>query len=116
MNATILLQFAVAILWCVGLFAAISGYGSLLLRLFGVRRPAFVLAAISGFSVVILLGGILNLLHAITVPVLVVAILIGILALLALRFRGKLPPSEEVSLPSTTSVSVKLLLLFFAIV
>ena len=39
MTATILLQFAIAILWCVGLFAAIAGYGVLLLRLFGVRRP-----------------------------------------------------------------------------
>lgn len=121
MNATILLQFAVAILWCVGLFAAIAGYGTLLLRLFGMRRPSFALAAVAGFSVVILLGGVLNLLHAITVPVLVGFSLIGVLALLLLRRIDKQSVTREASAPSSVKLStadtkVKLLLLFFALV
>jgi hypothetical protein len=116
MNATILLQFAVAILWCVGLFAAIAGYGTLLLRLFRVRRPAFALAAVSGFSVTILLGGVLNLLHAITVPVLFGFSMIGVLALLLLRRADKQPPRREVQAPSSPNAKLKLLLLFFAIV
>lgn len=116
MNATILLQFAVAILWCVGLFAAISGYGALLLRLFGVRRPALALVAVSGFSVAILLGGIFNLLHAITVPVLAGFSVVGVLALLLLRFIDKEQPGHETPAPPPANLNVKLLLLFFAAV
>lgn len=120
MNATILLQFVVAILWCTGLFAAIAGYGTLLLRLFGVRRPAFALAAVAGFSVVILLGGVLNLLHAIAVPVLVGFSLIGVLVLLLLRRIDKQPVTREASAPSSmrfaaVDTKVKLLLLLFAL-
>lgn len=116
MNATILLQFAVAILWCVGLFAAISGYGALLLRLAGVRRPALALAAVSGFGTVILIGGIFNLLHAITVPVLTGFSVLGVLALLFLRFIDKEPPARETLAPSPVNLKVKLLLVFFALV
>src|SRR5665213_2610847 len=116
MNATILLQFAVAILWCVGLFAAISGYGALLLRLFDVRRPAFALAAVSGFSAAILIGGIFNLLHAITVPLLITFSIIGVLALLVLRFIDREPAVLQTSAPPSANLNVKLLLLFFAVV
>ncbi|MEO6815252.1 MAG: hypothetical protein ABI177_01005 [Edaphobacter sp.] len=116
MHVIILLQFSVAILWCAGLFAAISGYGALLLRLFGVRRPAFALAAVSGFSVAILIGGIFNLLHAITVPVLVAFSIIGVLAPLLLRFIDKEPTALETSVPPSTNLNVKLLLLFFAMI
>ncbi|MDW5267826.1 MULTISPECIES: hypothetical protein [Acidobacteriaceae] len=116
MNATILLQFAVAILWCAGLFAAISGYGALLLRLFGVGRPAFALAAVSGFSATILIGGVLNLLHAITVPVLFGFSIIGVFALLLLRLIDKQPAELETPAPSSGNIQVKLLLLFFALV
>ncbi len=117
MNATLLLQFAVAILWCVGLFAAIAGYGALLLRLFRVRRPAFAVAAITGFSVTILLGGVLNLLHAITVPVLFGFSMIGVLALLLLRLADKQPgkPISNHEAPTRTDPKLKLLLLFFVI-
>jgi hypothetical protein len=116
MTVTILLNFAIAILWCVGLFVAICGYGGALLRLFGVRPRAFALAAISGFSVAILLGGVLNLFHAITVPVLLALIAIGLLAFLVLHFRGKSPVDERASARSHASLGVKLLLLFFAII
>jgi hypothetical protein len=120
MNATLLLQFAVAILWCVGLFAAIAGYGALLLHLFRVRRPALALAAVTGFGVTILLGGVLNLLHAITVPVLFGFSMIGVVALLLLRLADKQPdrqpPHREVHAPSSPNAKLKLLLLFFAIV
>jgi hypothetical protein len=116
MNVTILLQFAVAILWCVGLFAAISGYGGLLLRLFGMRRPAFALAAITGFSTAILLGGVLNLLHAITVPVLFGFSVVGVFALLILRVTDKPAANLEARAPSSVDIKVKLLLLFFAVV
>jgi hypothetical protein len=118
MNATLLLQFAVAILWCVGLFAAIAGYGALLLRLFHVRRPAFALAAVSGFSVAILLGGVLNLLHAITVPVLLGFSMVGIFALLLLRRMDKQSskPTTNHEAPAPANAKVRLVLLFFVIV
>lgn len=122
MNATLLIQFVVAILWCVGLFAAIAGYGALLLRLFAVRRPAFALAAVTGFSVAILLGGFLNLLHAITVPVLFGFSLIGVLALLLLRLVDKQPDKQAGTsktnheAPTRTNAKVRLVLLFFVIV
>jgi hypothetical protein len=116
MNATILLQFAIAILWCAALFVAISGYGALLLRLFGVRRPAFALAAVSGFSVTILVGGVLNLLHAITVPVLFGFSVIGVLVFLLLRRIDKQPVLLDVAAASSTNIKVKMVLLFFALV
>jgi hypothetical protein len=116
MNATILAQFAIAILWCVGLFAAISGYGMILLRLFGVRRPAFALAAVSGFSATILIGGVLNLLHAITVPALFGFSVIGVLVLLLLRLIDQQPAAVELSALSPVDAKVRLLLLFFALV
>lgn len=116
MIATVLLHFAVAILWCAGLFVAICGYGAFFLRLFRIRRPASALAAVSGFSIVILLGGVLNLLHAITVPVLFGFIMVGILALLVFRYIDKLPKGLEAHFLSSRGIAVKLLLLLFAFV
>ena len=69
MTPAALLHFTEALLWCALLFLSIAGYGALLLRLFAMRRPSVVLAAASGFGVVIFLGGCLNLLQAITVPI-----------------------------------------------
>ena len=70
MTPASLLHFMEALLWCALLFLAIAGYGALLLRLFSLLRPSVTLAAVSGFGVVIFLGGCRNLLHLITAAIL----------------------------------------------
>ncbi len=109
-----LLHFFEAICWAVALFVAIAGYGGLLLRVTGLRRPAFTLAAVAGFGFIILLGGMLNLLHAIAVSVLLGIVSFGLLAAgwLFLLNRGtstRIPPPTPPS-----GVLVKVLLLLFA--
>jgi hypothetical protein len=85
MTPASLLHFAEALLWCALLFLSIAGYGAILLRLFNLRRPSVALAATSGFGFVILLGGCLNLLEAITTPILIALTLLGLLAAIFLR-------------------------------
>src|ERR1700688_1763327 len=85
MTPASLLHFFEALLWCALLFVSIGGYGAVLLRLFGLRRTFVALAATSGVGVVIFLGGCLNLIHAITPPVLLAMILLGLLAAILLR-------------------------------
>lgn len=75
-----LMHFLGAIGWCVVLLLSISGLGAALLRVARVRRPGMALAALAGFGVVLLLGGILNLLHAIVVPILLGVVALGLLA------------------------------------
>jgi hypothetical protein len=87
MTPAALLHFTEALLWCAILFVSIAGYGAILLRLFGIRRPSIVLASISGFGTVIFLGGLLNLLRAITPPILVVFVLLGFIAAFVLRVK-----------------------------
>lgn len=79
-----------ALIWAGLVFAAIAGYGGLLLRGFGVRRPALGLAASAGFGVAILLGGVLNLFHLIYAPVLIGFVAIGVvLAVWLVSFSGE---------------------------
>ena len=40
MTPASLLHFIAALLWCALLFVSIAGYGAVLLRLFGLRRPS----------------------------------------------------------------------------
>ena len=85
MTPSSLLHFTEALLWCALLFVSNAGYGAILLRLFGLRRPSVTLAATTGVGVVVFLGGCLNLLKAITTPILLVLILLGLLAAIFLR-------------------------------
>jgi hypothetical protein len=120
MTPASLLHCTEALLWCALLFVSIAGYGAVLLRLFGVHRPSVALAATSGVGVVIFLGGCLNLIQAITTPVLLVLILLGLLAAIFLRIKIPEPqaipeskaPSEAAAPHSRT---VNLLLILFVV-
>ena len=79
-TALSLLHFAGAILWSVLILLSIAGYGSLLLRLAGVRRAALATASTAGFGVALLLGGVLNLRGLITTPVLFGFLALGLVA------------------------------------
>jgi hypothetical protein len=80
-----LLHFIEALLWCALLFVSIAGYGAVLLRLFGLQRPSVALAAASGVGAVIFIGGLLNLTEAVTTPILLTLVLVGLLAAILLR-------------------------------
>ena len=92
-----LLHFAGAIAWCLVLLLSVAGYGAALLRLARVRRPGLTLSALAGFAVVLSLGGALNLLHSITVPVLLATVFLGFVvgALAIFAF----PPATTASPP-----------------
>jgi hypothetical protein len=117
MTPASLLHFAEALLWCALLFVSIAGYGAILLRLFGIRHPSFALATTSGVGVVIFLGGCLNLATAITTPILLCLILVGLLSAILLRITLSEPdPSTEAPhLQASSSRAVTLLLLLLAI-
>ena len=113
-----LLHFFGAIAWCLVLLLSIAGFGAALLRLARIRRPGPALAALAGFGVVLTLGGVLNLLHCITVPFLLGTVALGLLAgLLALL---AFPPDTTVVHPrpprTPLTVPGKLLLTAFALV
>ena len=123
MTPASLLHFIEALLWCALLFLSIAGYGALLLRLFGLRRPSIALAATSGVGVVVFLGGCLNLIHAITTPVLLTLIALGLLAAILLRISITEPhvpgqshqSSETANLHKPSSRTIKILILLLAI-
>ncbi len=73
-------HFVGAILWSVLLLLSIAGFGSLLLRLTGLRRASFATAATAGFGLALLLGGLLNLRGLIAAPVLYGFLALGLLA------------------------------------
>lgn len=112
-----LLHFFGAIAWCLVLLLSIAGYGAVLLRLCRCHRPGFPLAALAGFGVILTLGGLLNLLHLISVPILLATVALGLLAgaLANLAFPPDTtvvhpkPPTEPLNLPG------KLLLASFAL-
>jgi hypothetical protein len=109
------LHLVTALLWCALLFLSIAGYGAILLRLFRLRRPSIALAATSGVGVVIFLGGCLNLLHAITIPILLTLIVLGLLAAILLRITVTEPEPQieagNLQPPSSRTVTLLLLLL-----
>ena len=117
MTPASLLHFLEALLWCALLFVSIGGYGAVLLRLFGLRRTSVALAATSGVGVVIFLGGCLNLIHAITTPVLLAMILFGLLAAIPLRISltESESPNEAGNLPAASSRTLTLLILLLAV-
>jgi len=87
-----------------------AGYGAALLSLFGLRRQSVALAATSGTGVVILLGGCLNLAHAITPPVLIAFTILGIVAALLLRVTAAGPETDEPIQPSSRTGTLLLCL------
>lgn len=113
-----LMHFFGAIGWCVLLLLAIAGWGAALLRLARVRRPGLALPTLAGFGVVLTLGGVLNLLHAITVPFLLATAAVGWvaggIALLPLGVDTTLvAPSAR---PEPRTFTARLLLAAFALV
>ncbi len=111
MTLASLVHFAEALLWCTLLFVSIAGYGAILLRLFGLRRPSVTLAAISGVAVVIFLGGCLNLVRGITNPILLALILIGVIAAILLRITLTDVDAQAESAPHRPSSRAVLLLM-----
>jgi hypothetical protein len=118
MTPASLLHFTEALFWCALLFVSIAGYGAVLLRLFGVRSPSVAFAATSGVGVVVFLGGCLNLIQAITTPVLLVLILLGLLAAIFLRITiaETEAPSESAAPHSPSSRTVNLLLILLVVI
>jgi hypothetical protein len=118
MTQASLMHFAQALLWCTLLFVSIAGYGAILLRLFGLRRPSVTLAAISGVAVVIFLGGCLNLVRAITSPILLALILIGLIAAILSRITitGSGAQAETIPLHRPSSRAVVPLLFVVALI
>jgi hypothetical protein len=105
-----------ALLWCALLFLSIAGYGAVFLRLFGLRRPSIALAATSGVGVVICLGGCLNLIDAITAPILLSLIALGLLAALLLRITitepdGTAGAAANLRTPSSRIITLLIVLL-----
>ncbi len=121
MTLASLVHFAEALLWCVLLFVSIAGYGAILLRLFGLRRPSVALAVIGGLPAVIFIGGCLNLVRAITSPILLVLVLLGLTAAILLRLSTTEPETQaktirHPSAASPSSPTVVLLLLAVALI
>jgi len=108
-----LLHWLWALVWAAVVFVATAGYGGLLLRSLGIRRPSLVLAAMTGFGIAIFLGGVLNLAHLIYVPVLIGFVAVGIaLAALLVRFGQTTPePGAANSGFASKSLSAKVLLI-----
>jgi hypothetical protein len=77
-----LLHFLEALSWATIVFIAVTGYGTLTLWLWRMRDVSLGLAAMTGFGVVVLLGGCLNLLHEISPAARLVLIAIGVLGFL----------------------------------
>jgi hypothetical protein len=114
MTPASLLHCTEALLWCALLFVSIAGYGAVLLRLFRLDRPSIALAATSGVGVVIFLGGCLNLIQAITTPVLLALILLGLLAAIFLRIHIT-EPKAIAAPPAPPTRTVNLLLILFVV-
>ncbi len=110
-------HFFGAILWSVLILLSIAGYGSLLLRFAGIRRSALATAATAGFGVVLLLGGLLNVLGLIAVPVLFGALAIGLVAgaLGWLRRGSAMDEASPVTSTAGTGWLAKALLISFAL-
>lgn len=85
MTPTSLLHFLEALSWATIVFVAITGFGALVLGLWRMRRVSLALAAVTGFGVVLLLGGCLNLMHAISPTARIGLIVVGVLGFLLMR-------------------------------
>jgi hypothetical protein len=99
-----LLHFLGALTWVTILFLAITGLGSLVMRLCHLRRLSLPLAAMAGLSIVIFAGGCLNLLHAISYPARIVLVIVGVLAFLWIRPTSPLTTTPAISQPAPPHV------------
>jgi hypothetical protein len=80
-----LLHFLEALSWATAVFVAVTGYGTLTLGLWRMRGISFALATITGFGIVVLIGGCLNLLHAISPVARLLLVAIGVLGFIVRR-------------------------------
>ncbi len=94
-----LIHFLEALCWATMIFLAVTGCGAMVLRLCGLLRASIPLAAIAGLSILVCLGGCLNLFHAISLPVRLAIVAIGIFAFIVLR-PAFVPPSRNEARPS----------------
>ena len=108
-----LLHFLWALVWAVGIFVAVAGYGAGLLRGLRVSGAGFGMAAVVGFAPVILIGGVLNLLHLIRVPVLVGFVVVGVGV--AWWLRGELRASGVGSVGVAGKIALGLLVVVSAV-
>ena len=99
-----------ALLWALVVFAAVAGYGAVLLRALRVRRATATLAVLAGLGVTALVGGVLNAARLITVPVLLGFVAVGVLAAAALVRREAPDASVAPRKFSQKSLTAKLLL------
>jgi hypothetical protein len=81
------MHFVLLCAWGVCLFVAFLGYGKLLLGLLQVRDAPWAFAAAIGVSVLVTAGGVLNLLHLVTTPMLIGVVVAGAMLALALDWR-----------------------------
>jgi hypothetical protein len=93
MTPTSLLHFLEALCWATVVFVAVTGYGTLALSMWRMRGVSVALAAVTGFGVVILIGGCLNLLHAISPVARFLLVAVGVVGFL-LRRPVLLSPSD----------------------
>ena len=80
-----LVHFLEALCWAALIFVAITGYGAIGLRIWRLRGIPIPLAGVTGLGIVVFLGGCLNLLHAISRPVLLVLLVLGVLGFVVIR-------------------------------
>ncbi len=92
MTPTSLLHFLEALSWVAIVFVAITGFGAFVLGLWRMRKVSLALASVTGISVVILLGGCFNLMHAISPLVRIALVVVGVLGFLLMR-PALVPPS-----------------------
>ena len=78
-------RFVYAVVWGWLLLVGFTGWGRCAGRIFRVERLPTAVSCSLGIAVVILLGGILNLLHAITVPTIFLIVAIGLVLYFLLR-------------------------------
>ena len=112
-----LLHFFGTIAWCGGILAAAMGYAGLPLRLLLGRRPGLAMAGSAGIGVLILIGGLLNLLQAITVPVLLGTVVVGLASGVGTWMLGggdRMPASVHGD-TQTSTLATKLLLVGFGL-
>ncbi|MGA8937707.1 MAG: hypothetical protein WB439_00955, partial [Acidobacteriaceae bacterium] len=110
-----LVHFLEALCWATLIFLAVAGYGAIGLRVWHLRRVSIPMAAVAGLGMVVFLGGCLNLLHAISQPVLLTLLALGVLGFLVMRPALVTPSAEEIpSIESRTKSSWTRPVLFLA--
>lgn len=100
-----LIHFLAALCWAITIFVSICGLGCAALRLALSRKTSIPLAAVTGISLLVFVGGCLNLLHAIRQPALLLLVAAGLLGFLWTRPRLLSPSAPGPSQPRSRSNS-----------